>query len=295
MRLLRVVLAIALAAATAGVASAQDTGGTLAGQVTARKAPLAGVQVQVFRAGETAVVAKATTGADGKYRISPLPQRVYRVEFSRDGYDPVVRTGIVVLSTLIESLDVVMVPIDTAGDVGVRIETPLGFIDLAIDTTHAPVTAANFLKYVDAGLYDGGRFNRVTRPDNYTPAPPDRPAFEIVQADINPQRNAERFPPIPLERTTTTGLTNKAGALSMPRGSEVDSARSGFVICLEDTPSLDFGSMRYPDGQGFAVFGRVVDGMDVVKKIQASSTGTSGAYGTETLTPPIKVLKAYRK
>jgi len=287
MRLLRVVLAIALAAATAGVASAQDTGGTLAGQVTARKAPLAGVQVQVFRAGETAVVAKATTGADGKYRISPLPQRVYRVEFSRDGYDPVVRTGIVVLSTLIESLDVVMVPIDTAGDVGVRIETPLGFIDLAIDTTHAPVTGANFLKYVDAGLYDGGRFNRVTRPDNYTPAPPNRPAMEIIQGGIDPAKRSQAFPPIPLERTSVTGLRHVRGTISMARGTP-DSATSEFFILLDDQPSLDFGGMRFDDGQGGAAFGRVIAGMDVVKKIQQQPVNG------QNLNPPVPILKVSR-
>ena len=60
-------------------------------------------------------------------------------------------------------------------DVTVRVETSLGNIDIAVDTTHAPVTAANFLKHVDGKFYDGGRFHRATRPDNYTPSLPDRP------------------------------------------------------------------------------------------------------------------------
>ena len=64
---------------------------------------------------------------------------------------------------------------------------------------------------------------------------------------------------------------------------------------IGDQPSLDFGGARNADGQGFAVFGRVVSGMDVVKKIQASKTGTDGAYGTESLTPPIKVISATRR
>jgi hypothetical protein len=72
------------------------------------------------------------------------------------------------------------------GEVLVRLETPFGTIDLAIDEKRAPVTAANFLKYVDGGFYDGGRFHRATRPDNYTPAPPNRPMLQVVQAGINP-------------------------------------------------------------------------------------------------------------
>jgi peptidyl-prolyl cis-trans isomerase A (cyclophilin A) len=176
----------------------------------------------------------------------------------------------------------------TGGDVPVRIETALGNIDIIVDTTHAPVTAANFLKYVDAKLYDGGRFHRATRPDNYVPQLPDRPPFQIVQADINPDRAGERFPAIPLERTTATGLTHKAGTLSMPRGAEADSARSGFVICLEDTPSLDFGSKRYPDGQGFAAFGRVVNGLDVVRRIQQQPVKA------QALDPPVTITRMFR-
>lgn len=174
------------------------------------------------------------------------------------------------------------------GEVLVRLETPFGPIDIAVDTAHAPLTAGNFLKYVDGKFYDGGRFHRATRPDNYVPHLPDRPPFQIVQADIASDRGKDRFPAIPLERTTTTGLTHQAGTLSMPRGEEADSATSGFVICLEETPSLDFGSMRYPDGQGFAAFGRVVKGMDVVRRIQQQPVKA------QALDPPIPIVKAYR-
>lgn len=171
----------------------------------------------------------------------------------------------------------------------VRVETHLGNIDIAVDGEHAPITAANFLKYVDGRFYDGGRFHRATRPDNYVPAPPDRPPFQIVQADINPARAKEKFPPIRLERTTETGLTHTLGTISMPRGENADSATSGFVICLDArTPSLDFGSQRYPDGQGFAAFGRVVKGMDVVRRIhQQPVKGQS-------LDPPVTITRMYR-
>src|SRR5262245_25528016 len=182
------------------------------------------------------------------------------------------------------------------GEVLVRVETALGIIDVAVDTKHAPLTAGNFLKYVDGGFYDGGQFHRATRPDNYVPQLPDRPPFQIVQADINPQRRNDRFAAIPLERTSATGLTHKAGALSMPRGAAADSATAGFVICLEDTPSLDFGSKRYPDGQGFAVFGRVVTGLDVVRRIQQQPTNKKAetSMGRQTLTSPVTITRMSR-
>lgn len=182
------------------------------------------------------------------------------------------------------------------GEVPVRIETSLGNIDVVVDTKHAPLTAGNFLKYVDGKFYDGGRFHRATRPDNYVPQLPDRPPFQIVQADIDPRRSQDKLPPIPLERTTATGLTHKAGTLSMPRGAAADSATSGFVICLEDTPSLDFGSKRYPDGEGFAAFGRVVKGLDVVRRIQQQPTNDKAetSMGKQTLTPPVTITRMAR-
>jgi len=174
------------------------------------------------------------------------------------------------------------------GEVLVRLETPLGIIDLAVDTKRAPITAANFLKYVDGGFYDGGRFHRATRADNYTPVLPDRPMMEIVQAGINPERRREGFPPIPLERTSVSGLRHVIGTMSMARTPQADSARSDFFICLDDQPSLDFGGKRFDDGQGAAAFGRVVAGMDVVRKIQQQPVEK------QALTPPVPITKAAR-
>ncbi len=174
------------------------------------------------------------------------------------------------------------------GEVLVRIETPLGTIDLAVDTKRAPDTAANFLKYVDGGFYDGGRFHRATRADNYTPDLPDKPMMEIVQAGINPERRREGFPPIALERTSVTGLRHVAGTVSMARTPAADSARSDFFICLDDQPSLDHGGKRFADAQGAAAFGRVVAGMDVVRKIQQQ------AVEKQALTPPVQITRAAR-
>ncbi len=179
-------------------------------------------------------------------------------------------------------------PAARPGEVLVRVETAFGSVDLAIDTKNAPITAANFLKYVDGGFYDGGRVHRATRADNYKPNLPNRPLLEIIQADINPARAADRFPSIPLERTSKTGLTHVVGTVSMPRGQDPDSARSGFVIHLNDQPSLDHGGMRFDDGQGTAAFGRVVAGLDVARRIQQQPVKE------QALDPPIAIASIRR-
>jgi peptidyl-prolyl cis-trans isomerase A (cyclophilin A) len=181
-----------------------------------------------------------------------------------------------------------------AKSVPVIFETELGKITMEIDIVHAPITGGNFLKYVDAGFYDGGIINRAVRPDNTTRHDVE---IHVIQFQINPERNREQFPPIPMERTSVTGLKHVDGALSMAR-SGPDTARASFSIVIGDQPEMDFGGKRNADGQGFAVFGRVVEGMDVVKKIQSAHTlpaGARGAYGSETLDPPITILKASRK
>lgn len=176
------------------------------------------------------------------------------------------------------------------GEVLVRFETTLGTIDLAIDARRAPVSAANFLKYVDGGFYDGGTINRAVRADNTTRHDV---TIEVIQFQIDAARRREQFAPIPLERTSVTGLKHVDGAVSMAR-SGPDTARGSFFIVIGDQPELNYGGKRNPDGQGFAVVGRVVSGMDVVRAIHRSPTGKSGAYGTETLEPPIRVVKAGR-
>jgi peptidyl-prolyl cis-trans isomerase A (cyclophilin A) len=179
-----------------------------------------------------------------------------------------------------------------SGPVRVRVQTELGDIVLEIDQAKAPVTAANFLKYVDAGHYDGGTWHRTVKMDNQ---PESTIKIEVIQAGVNADRAKEGFPPIALERTNKTGLLHKDGAISMARGA-ADSATSGWFICINDQPSLDFGGMRNPDGQGFAAFGRVVSGMDVVRKIQAAPSSTTRTTNTEAqrLTPPIKIGKVAR-
>jgi peptidyl-prolyl cis-trans isomerase A (cyclophilin A) len=173
-------------------------------------------------------------------------------------------------------------------------ETELGNITMEVDVVHAPITGENFLKYVDGKFYDGGMINRAVRPDNTTRHDVE---IQVIQFQIDRARSREQFPAIPMERTSLTGLKHLNGAISMARNGP-DTATASFSIVIGDQPEMDFGGKRNADGQGFAVFGRVVEGMAVVKKIQAAPTlpaGERGAYGTESLNPPIKILKAYRK
>jgi peptidyl-prolyl cis-trans isomerase A (cyclophilin A) len=184
-------------------------------------------------------------------------------------------------------------PAPASGPVRVLVQTELGNIVLEVDTARAPVTAANFLKYVDAGHYDGGTFHRTVKMDNQ---PESTIKIEVIQAGVSPDRAKDAFPPIPLERTSATGLVHRDGAISMARG-QPDSATSGWFICINDQPSLDFGGMRNPDGQGFAAFGRVVSGMDVVRAIQNAPSSTTRTTNQEAqrLTPPITIRKMARQ
>ena len=170
----------------------------------------------------------------------------------------------------------------------VVLETSLGAITIEVNVAKAPITSANFLRYLDAGLYDSGRFHRTVRPETETRK--DVP-IEVVQATRARRTPATPdFAPIALERTNVTGLTHVDGAVSMARAG-IDSAVADFFICIGAHPLLDFGGARNADGQGFAVFGRVVSGMDVVKKIQASPVRS----GTQSLDPPIAILRAAKK
>jgi peptidyl-prolyl cis-trans isomerase A (cyclophilin A) len=164
------------------------------------------------------------------------------------------------------------------------IETDIGEIEIEVDVARAPGTAANFLKYVELGLYEGGRFHRTVRkdPDNQ---PDNAVKIEVIQGAASAARRSDFPAAIPLERTSVTKLTHADGTVSMARGGP-DTGRSEFFICVGDQPELDFGGKRNADGQGFAAFGRVVRGMDVVRKIHAMP-----AKG-QTLQAPVLILRA---
>lgn len=164
----------------------------------------------------------------------------------------------------------------------VAISTAYGTIEVALEAARAPKTTANFLRYVDTGAYQGGGFHRTVRLDNQ----PGNPVkIEVIQGGS--LREDRDFPPIALERTRDTGLSHEDGAISMARAAP-DSATSDFFICVGRQKELDFAGKRNPDGQGFAVFGKVVKGMDIVRRIQALP-----AKG-QALTPAVPFLAVRR-
>jgi peptidyl-prolyl cis-trans isomerase A (cyclophilin A) len=146
----------------------------------------------------------------------------------------------------------------------VRLETDLGAIVVEVYPDRAPASAANFLRYVEEGRFDGAAFYRVVTPGNQ----PDNPVkIEVIQGGLGfADDHPRRLPPIPHETTAATGLAHRDGTLSMAR-LEPGTASGEFFLCVGDQPELDFGGRRNPDGQGFAAFGRVVEGMEVVRRI----------------------------
>jgi peptidyl-prolyl cis-trans isomerase A (cyclophilin A) len=182
-------------------------------------------------------------------------------------------------------------PIPLADTVRVAMVTTLGTIEIDLDGKHAPITAANFLHYVDTRRFDGITFYRAMHL-----AWGDQPNGLIQAGQRDPRR---LFPPIAHESTTQTGLSHKAGAISMARNAP-GTATADFSILLSDITGLDADPKATdPDGQaGFAVFGHVVSGMDVVRKIwdaPISPTEGEGVMRGQMLADPVKVLTVRRE
>jgi len=166
----------------------------------------------------------------------------------------------------------------------VLINTELGDISIEIYEKDAPVTAANFLKYVDEGRYKNGCFYRVVTMDNQ---PNNDIKIEVIQGGLSAETRGNMLSPIEHETTDKTGILHKNGVISMAR-SKPGTASSEFFICVGDQSELDFEGKRNPDSQGFSAFGRVVGGMDVVKKIHQQPTEG------QMLDPRIKILDISR-
>jgi peptidyl-prolyl cis-trans isomerase A (cyclophilin A) len=169
------------------------------------------------------------------------------------------------------------------GIIPIRIETQFGNIDADLDSARAPVTVTNFLRYVDAKLYDSASFFRTVTLENQ---PNDSVKIQVIQG--GKARGKPGFAPIPLERTSVTGLRHRNGTLSMAR-SGPDTGTDQFSIMIGDQPELDFAGKRNKDGQGFAAFGQVTSGWDVIKQIQAQPA--NGQY----MTAPVTVLRIVRR
>jgi peptidyl-prolyl cis-trans isomerase A (cyclophilin A) len=166
----------------------------------------------------------------------------------------------------------------------VLIQTELGDITVEIYQKKAPITASNFLKYIDEDRFEGASFYRVVRMDNQ---PNNDIKIEVIQGGLGFAESEKRLPSIKHETTDVTGIQHKDGVISMARN-EPGTASSEFFICIGDQPELDFGGRRNPDGQGFAAFGRVIEGMNVVREIQKQP-----ADG-QMLNPKIKIFKIIR-
>jgi peptidyl-prolyl cis-trans isomerase A (cyclophilin A) len=144
------------------------------------------------------------------------------------------------------------------------IETAVGDITAELYPEKAPATVANFLQYIDSGLFDNTCFYRVVRSDNQ---PNDSIKIAVIQGGRYNNED-EIFPPVAHERTDETGIKHLDGTISMARWMP-GTATSEFFITVGDQPSLDAGGMRNRDGEGFSAFGRVTHGMDVVLKIHS--------------------------
>jgi peptidyl-prolyl cis-trans isomerase A (cyclophilin A) len=170
----------------------------------------------------------------------------------------------------------------------VAIETGQGTIVVELEDKKAPLTSANFLRYADTLKYNGGSFYRASRTVGAGPG------HGSIQAGPSPY--ARHFPPIAHEPTSKTGLRHKTGTISLTRN-EPGSATSDFFICASDQPYLDAHPGESGDNQGFAAFGHVVSGMDVVKKILAMHTKKDApvpAMKGQMLDPPVPILSMKR-
>jgi peptidyl-prolyl cis-trans isomerase A (cyclophilin A) len=157
---------------------------------------------------------------------------------------------------------------DATETVTVVMSTSAGAVVIELYPDAAPVTVANFLEYVDGDRYRNSFIYRVVRMDNQAQ---NNIRIEVIQGGLGDAEEDLAFDPIVHETTESTGILHTDGVISMAR-LEPGSATSEFFICVNDQPELDFGGQRNPDGQGFAAFGKVVKGMDVIREIQNMNT-----------------------
>ena len=184
--------------------------------------------------------------------------------------------------------DVPAVPPRIYKTVPVILTTPLGSITIGLEVERAPITAANFLRYVDEKRLDGTQFYRAFTFEEY-------PNIGLIQG--GPQNDPKRIlKPVQHEPTSKTGLSHVDGAVSLARGA-LHSGTADFSIMMGDMRGLDAGNAQGGDDQGFAVFGYVTDGMELVRaiaKMPRHPTKGEGAMKGQMLEPTVKILTARR-
>ncbi len=166
----------------------------------------------------------------------------------------------------------------------VLMRTELGDIIVEIYSDKAALTAKNFMRYVDENRFSDAFFYRVVRLDNQLH---DAVKIEVVQGGMGFVESDLRLPPIDHESTKKTGVLHEDGVISMARASP-GTASSEFFICIGDQPELNFNGKRNPDGEGFAAFGSVVEGMDVIRQIHA------GEADGQMLKTPVRITEVRR-
>ena len=149
----------------------------------------------------------------------------------------------------------------------IEIETRIGKIEVELFPDKAPKTVAAILSYIDSGLYRDASFYRVLNMDNQ---PSDAPKSELIQGGLWNKKGVRRdlLPGIPHETTQQTGILHTDGVISLARQGP-GTANTEFFICIDDQPGFNYGGENNPDGQGYAAFGKVVRGMDIVRRIYA--------------------------
>ena len=150
-------------------------------------------------------------------------------------------------------------------DPHIEIRTKFGDIELELFSEKAPKTVAAFLSYIDSGFYKNSNFYRVLNMDNQ---PSNAPKSELIQGGLyrSPSRKNTNPPGIPHETTQQTGILHTNGTISLARLAP-GTANTEFFICVGDQPGFNFGGENNPDGQGYAAFGKVIRGLDVIRKI----------------------------
>jgi peptidyl-prolyl cis-trans isomerase A (cyclophilin A) len=174
----------------------------------------------------------------------------------------------------------------------VVLSTELGNIEVEVYADRAPQSAKSFLDFVDAGLYEGATFYRTVMPENDKGAPP----IAVIQGGLDDDSND--MPPVPHETTKESGILHTDGVISLARAEPGTANAAAFFICIGDQPALDFGAKRNPDRLGFAAFGKVVGGMEVVHAIhkrEAMGPSESDYTKGQMITDPVVINSAARK
>lgn len=174
----------------------------------------------------------------------------------------------------------------------VQLQTDQGVIEIEVFEDKAPKSAADFLYYVDYGLYDGQGFYRVVRPDN------DNRDMNMNVVQGGRLDLSRLMPEVDHEPTSQTGLTHHDGAVSLARDAPDTASAAYFFVSIGDNKFLDHGGARNPDGEGYAVFGQVTKGMDIIRTIQTGQTDPRGNPEMpphQMLAQPVIILSAKRK